>query len=447
MENETNNNNNNNKSLSFLSINNVDEVELKSFKLCLNWVCLDQSSLWKVCLSWSLFFLLAIGVPLVSHFVLLCSNCDQKHRRPYDAVVQLSLSIFAIISFVSLSRWARKYGLKKFLFLDKMTDESNKVRDGYSEQLQKSIKFLSIFVLPCFALESAYRIWWYTTGTNEIPYFGNKYVSDTIACTLQLCSWIYRTSLFILVCVLYKFTCYLQLLKLEEFAQVFQKENDVTFILMEHLKIRKNLRVISHRFRTFILLSLILVTASQFYSLLLTTRSTATVNIYEAGELVLCSINLVTGLCICLRSATKITHKAQAITSLAAKWHVCATINSFDNMDGATPSSQISSSQVFPINVDWELDDELEPGDDDDLNYSSLIPIYTHTVSFQKRQALVTYLENNRAGITVYGFMLDRTWLHTIFVIELALLLWLLNKTLANVPSAKTGHQINHQAS
>ena len=26
----------------------------------------------------------------------------------------------------------------------------------------------------------------------------------------------------------------------------------------------------------------------------------------------------------------------------------------------------------------------------------------------------VTYLENNRAGITVYGFMLDRSYLHTI---------------------------------
>lgn len=42
----------------------------------------------------------------------------------------------------------------------------------------------------------------------------------------------------------------------------------------------------------------------------------------------------------------------------------------------------------------------------------------------------VTYLENNRAGITVFGFMMDRTWLHAIFGIELGLLLWLLNKTI-----------------
>lgn len=41
----------------------------------------------------------------------------------------------------------------------------------------------------------------------------------------------------------------------------------------------------------------------------------------------------------------------------------------------------------------------------------------------------VTYLRNNKAGITVYGFMVDRTWLKSIFAIELALFLWLLNKT------------------
>lgn len=42
----------------------------------------------------------------------------------------------------------------------------------------------------------------------------------------------------------------------------------------------------------------------------------------------------------------------------------------------------------------------------------------------------VTYFENNRAGITVFGWMLDRTTLHTIFGFELSLVLWLLGKTI-----------------
>lgn len=41
----------------------------------------------------------------------------------------------------------------------------------------------------------------------------------------------------------------------------------------------------------------------------------------------------------------------------------------------------------------------------------------------------VTYLENNRAGITVYGFVVDRAWLHALFMIEFSLVMWLLGKT------------------
>ena len=38
----------------------------------------------------------------------------------------------------------------------------------------------------------------------------------------------------------------------------------------------------------------------------------------------------------------------------------------------------------------------------------------------------MTYLENNKAGITVFGFTLDRSYLHTIFMLEWTLFLWLL---------------------
>lgn len=403
-------------------------AELKSLRLCLKWVCLDQSNLWRASLSWSIFFLLAIGVPIGSHFALDCPSCDENHSRPYRPVVQLSLSIFATISFLCLSTWSNKHGLRKFLFLDQLSDASEKVQHGYTKQLQRSMKLLLILLLPCFVSVCAYKIWWYVSGGTKLPYYVNIYISDTILCTLELCSWLYRTAIFFLVCILFRVSCYLQILRLEDFAQVFQKETEVGSILVEHFKIRRNLRIISHRFRAFIFLTLVLVTASQFTTLLDTVPSSANVNIFKAGELIVCSISLVTGLFICLRSATKITHKAQSLTSLAAKWHACATINPFDNTDGETPRARINSSQVFSMNHYWESDDE-EDGDDD-LDNTKLVPIFTHTISFQKRQALVTYLENNKAGITVFGFMLDRTGLRSIFLLELALFLWLLKKTI-----------------
>lgn len=103
----------------------------------------------------------------------------------------------------------------------------------------------------------------------------------------------------------------------------------------------------------------------------------------------LCSMTLVAALLLLLRSATKITHKAQAITCLAAKWHVCATLDSFEAGDGETPRTPAGRGQVFPsVGTDGETegDDETE---EDDLDNTKLIPAYAYsTISFQKRQAL-----------------------------------------------------------
>lgn len=121
---------------SYLYPSSSEPVELNGFTSCFKWVCVDQSNLWWAGLSWSVFFLFTVAVPLASHFLLQCSSCDANHQRPYHVPVQISLSVFAAISFVCLSRWSRKYGIRKFLFLDKLCDSSENVRRGYSQHLQ-----------------------------------------------------------------------------------------------------------------------------------------------------------------------------------------------------------------------------------------------------------------------------------------------------------------------
>ncbi|KAE8680239.1 ethylene-responsive transcription factor 3-like [Hibiscus syriacus] len=373
--------------------------ELHSFRTYLRWMCVDQSNIWMACLSWFMFIVFGLVVPCVSHFLLACPSCDATHARPYDWVVQLSFSSVSALSFVCLTRFVKKYGLRRFLFFDKLCDESETVRKCYTVQLNKSLKMVSIFVFPCFIAETAYKVWWYASGASQVPFLGVVWLSDAVACFMELCSWLYRTTVFFLICVLFQLICNLQVLRLHDFAQVFHVDSDV---------------------------------GSQFTSLLITTKADSDLNIYKTGELAMCSITLLTGLCILLRSATKITHKAQAVTCLASKWHVCATLDSFDANDGETPRTPaIHGQQALPVvGTDGESDGEDAGDEEDDLDNSKLIPAYAYsTISYQKRQALVTYFENNRAGITVYGFMLDRSTLDTIFGIEFSLVLWLLGKT------------------
>ena len=148
------------------------------------------------------------------------------------------------------------------------------------------MKPLAIFVLPSLALQAIYRVWWYASGSDQIPYFINPTLSHVLACTLQLSSWLYRTSLFIIACLVYQVVCHLQILRLDEFARCFSSEiTDFSATLAEHLKIHRELKIVSHRFRRFLVLSLFFVTATQFMALLTTIRASVPFHIYEVGEL------------------------------------------------------------------------------------------------------------------------------------------------------------------
>lgn len=131
--------------------------ELHSFRSFLRWLCVDQSNLWTSILSWSIFVLFAILVPAISHFMLACETCDSKHKRPYNGVVQLSLSCVSTLSFLCLSNFVRKYGLRRFLFFDKLWHDSETVRMGYTKQLNVTSLFLSflfffVVVIVCHQL-------------------------------------------------------------------------------------------------------------------------------------------------------------------------------------------------------------------------------------------------------------------------------------------------------
>ena len=104
-------------------------------------------------------------------------------------------------------------------------------------------------------------------------------------------------------------------------------------------------------------------------------------------------MTLMTGLAIILRSATKITHKAQAITSLSAKWHVCATIDSFGaTSENETPvlhNSNNAGGAGFFDARSGESDDDEAGDEEDDVDNTKFLPAYAYSsICFQKRQAL-----------------------------------------------------------
>ncbi|KAL5537992.1 hypothetical protein UlMin_046302 [Ulmus minor] len=391
--------------------------ELRHFRICLKWCALDHSTFAGKSISYFTFFVLAILVPILSTLVVFNPADDPIS---FNKLVQLPESGLALIAFLTISRFFCRYGLRQLLFLDGLGDDPEYVRRGYTRELDKAFRYLACILLPSFFVELAHKIIFFSSVKVSLPDCITPAGAplNSVLFVLVLGSWVYRTGVFLLVCVLFRLTCELQILRFEGFSKLFEGcESSSVVIFQEFVRIRKQLWVTSHRYRFFIIGCLVVITISQFAALLMVLASKAQKTFLNSGDLVVCSAVELSGFFMCLIGAARITHRAQRIVSTATRWHMMVT------------SASVRPNQMKPEATNCQDDDQRcgESDSDSSDNFISVSP-QDDPSSFQTRQALVAYLQHNNGGITLFGFPLDRGLLHTLFAFEFSLVLWILSK-------------------
>ncbi|XP_034682929.1 uncharacterized protein LOC117912460 [Vitis riparia] len=403
--------------------------ELRHFRMSLKWCALDHSSWTGKSISCLTFIVLAIIVPILSSlFIEPPSSSSTKDPISFNKLVQLPESGLAAIAFFTLSRFFQQYGLRHLLFLDDLMDDSLYVRRGYTRELDKAFRFLTFILLPSLFVELAHKILFFSTVRISIPHIPSGVPLNSIAFVLVLATWIYRTGLFLLVCVLFRLTCELQILRFEGFQKLLEGcGSDAGVIFREHMRIRKQLSVTSHRYRFFIIGCLITITVSQLGALLIVLASKSNKTFFNSGDLVVCSAVQLSGFLLCLLGAARITHRAQRMVSVATRWHMlvtCATINLHPDASSDQWRGIIQGPDPDHTLLPSKFDDTVS-----DLSQTLITVSSQDLSSFQTSwQALVTYLQHNSGGITLFGFTLDRGLLHTIFAFEFSLVMWILSK-------------------
>ena len=169
-------------------------------------------------------------------------------------------------------------------FLDVLQDDSTYVRRGYTRELQKAFRYLACMILPSFFVELVHKIIFFSSVEISIP-CGTPL--NWVVFVLVLVSWVYRTGLFLLACVLFRLTCELQILRFEGLRKLFEGcGSDANMIFREHVRIRRQLWIMSHRYRFFIITCLVTITISQLGSLLLVLESKSDTTFFNSGDLV-----------------------------------------------------------------------------------------------------------------------------------------------------------------
>ncbi|KAG2243333.1 hypothetical protein Bca52824_094817 [Brassica carinata] len=145
----------------------------------------------------------------------------------------------------------------------------------------------------------------------------------------MILSWTYLSTIFLAASAMFHLVCNLQVIHFEDYAKLLDGESEISLFIYEHIRLRHYLSKISHRFRIFLLLQFLVVTVSQFTTLFQTTAYSGRITYINGGDFAVSQT-----FCFFffgfLLYATKISHRAQAIASVASKWHAIMSCSSTD---------------------------------------------------------------------------------------------------------------------
>ncbi|GKV14716.1 hypothetical protein SLEP1_g25545 [Rubroshorea leprosula] len=284
------------------------------------------------------------------------------------------------------------------------------------------MRLFVLWLLPCLILKIAREI-------IRILYVQREswWLSVAVLFTLVL-SWTYVSTISLIASILFHLVCNLQVIHFEDYAKLLERESDVLIFVYEHIRLRFHLSKISHRFRIYLLLDFLVVTASQFMTLFQTTGYRGVITFINGGDFAVSSVVQVVGIILCLHAATKISHRAQGIASLASRWHALATCTSADASQ-LRGSNSVGNLEAFNNSLYMTYSES----DLESVEYVALptpTQLASYLSSYNRRQAFVMYLQSNPGGITLYGWTVDRGLINTIFFIELSLVTFVLGKTI-----------------
>ncbi|GAB2269709.1 hypothetical protein Dimus_004631 [Dionaea muscipula] len=382
-------------------------------------------------LSWLSFLAIGVVVPFLIIELYFCSGdgastCDKYQVKSFEIEIVVSEAVVGAVSLVCISHNLRKYGVKKFLFVDRFHGSVIQFHHEYVKTINNFFRLLAIWVLPCFILKVAQEV-------VRAIYVHNGPSSESVITYLAiLISWAYLTIIFLSGSLLFNLVCNLQVIHFENYGKLLESDLDVSLYIDEHMRLTHYLSKISHRFRIFLILEFLIVTACQIAALLETTGNHTIINFINGADFAVASIVQVVGIVICLQAATRITHKAQGLASVASRWHALVTCNSNDARQLGMPNNggnTEAADAAIPVTINYSESD-MESSDYD-APAPTTVQLASYMSSYHKRQAFVMYVQSNLGGVTIFGWIIDRALLNTIFFVELSLASFVLGKTIS----------------
>ncbi|EEF47519.1 conserved hypothetical protein [Ricinus communis] len=355
---------------------------LKGLEIFLTFLGFNQSSVLSFLVSWTVFILIGGLLPVLILELSKCSGCDKYQIKDFELDIVASQACLAAVSLACLSLNLRKYGVRKFLFVDRCNAHIlARFSHQYVQQIKDSFRLLVFWSLPCFILKVVREV-------IRISYIQHEswWLSTTILLGMTL-SWSYVSTISLTASIIFHLVCNLQVIHFDDYAKLLERESDVLLFIEEHIRLRYHLSKISHKFRIFLLLQFCVVTAGQIVTLFQITGYSGIITVINGGDFAVSSVVQVVGIILCLHAATKISHRAQGIASVVSRWHALATCGSGDSSHMRVSNSAGNLEAPNPLNSLQITYSESDLESADYIAMPTNTQLASYMSSYHKRQA------------------------------------------------------------
>ncbi|CAF1735016.1 unnamed protein product [Brassica napus] len=300
---------------------------------------INQSSTQSLVLSWIVFLTVGLVISMTVLELGHCKDCERYQYKSFELNIVVSHACLAVVSLLCVSHNLRKHGIRKFLFVDQLSGRMGRLKAQY-------IQLLALWSLPCFGLKAVREIIRMLYVPHDQPWL------SVLILLSMILSWTYLSTIFLAASAMFHLVCNLQVIHFEDYAKLLDGESEISLFIYEHICLRHYLSKISYRFRIFLLLQFLVVTISQFTTFFQTTAYSGRITYINGGDFAVSAVVQVVGIILCMHAATKISHRAQAIASVASKWHVIMSCSSTDTTQIRTsPSGAVQLDPEFFKNV------------------------------------------------------------------------------------------------
>lgn len=374
-------------------------IRLRSVQKTVRTLQLDHTASSWGFVSYIVGLLLLVVVPVCKVLFVKSQSDLPKRQLVFQPVVIVIGVSRSLVSFVFLSYAIRKHGLRGVLFLDSVAAEVAQVRKDYDTVIEFGSTMLVKLFVPAFLLYVCQLTWLYSqVDLKPLPFYIHNKVADLLIIVVFTgLSWMFQTTTYLYACVLFWKVCKLQELKMRQYYEMLTLGLDAEYYVLEYDRIIRDLGHTSHRFRHFLAFTgMISVSGAliSMYEVVNTFHEQYSLCLW--GELVVLTVVNLTGAWLCLRSASKIAHLHRRIVKRASFIHAERTLGMLPVSSPAMPKISEDGGE-YPSKVLLERLEQYCQRQD----------------ACARRAALVNFLSTSVAGISVYGFILDRFFVHT----------------------------------